>query len=97
MGEGKDFDLDIGFVFKYFGTEYTQVSISSKGYVCLGNNSNCDQFTSTIRYNHILFGLHHNLDPKRNGSGQIYYKKLNLNSLDFASAIIFLNLFNPKF
>jgi hypothetical protein len=37
-----DFELvDIGFTFKYFDSNYTQVSISSFGYVCLGYNSKC--------------------------------------------------------
>jgi hypothetical protein len=94
MGEGYyfDFDLDIGFVFKYFGTEYTQVSISSRGYVCLGNSSDCNG-----RNFHILIGLCLNLDPRREGSGQIYYKKLDSNSLDFTSTKTYLNLFNPDF
>jgi hypothetical protein len=87
-----DCDLDIGFVFKYFGTEYTQVSISSKGYVCLGNGSDCN-----CRNFHILIGLNIDLDPTREGSGQIYYKHLDSNSLDFKSAKIYLNLFNPGF
>jgi hypothetical protein len=37
------------------------------------------------------------IDPTRVGSGQIYYKNLDSNSLDFASAKIYLNLFNPQF
>jgi hypothetical protein len=93
MAEG--YDLDIGFVFKYIGTEITQVSISSKGYVCLGNNSDCDSKFS--RNFHILIGLSVSLNTRRNGSGQIYYKQLDVNSLDFVSAKIYLNLFNPKF
>jgi hypothetical protein len=32
--------VDLGFSYKYFGTDYAQVSISSNGYVCLGYNSN---------------------------------------------------------
>ena len=67
--------VDLGFTFRYFSTEYTQVSISPYGYVCLGDK----------------------LDPTREGSGQIYYKRLDSNSLDFASAKIYLNLFNPDF
>jgi hypothetical protein len=66
------------------------VSISPNGYVCLGNNSDCGSF-------HILIGLHHNLDPSREGSGQIYYKNLDSNSLDFRLVKIYLNLFNPEF
>jgi hypothetical protein len=94
MGEGYyfDFDLNIGFVFKYFGTDYTQVSISSKGYVCLGNGSDCN-----TRNFHILIGLSVSLNTRRNGSGQIYYKQLDVNSLDFVSAKIYLNLFDPEF
>jgi hypothetical protein len=83
--------VDLGFKFRYFGKEYTQVSISSKGYVCLGNGSDCN-----IRNFHILIGSPHILNTRRNGSGQIYYKRLDVNSLDFVSAKIYLNLFNPE-
>jgi hypothetical protein len=44
-----------------------------------------------------LIGLNYVFDPERVGSGQIYYKILDSNSLDFTSAKIYLNLFNPDF
>jgi hypothetical protein len=88
--------VDIGFTFKYFSTEYTQVSISSNGYVCLGYNYECYEGTRPTPFD-ILVGLNYELDPTREGSGQIYYKRLDTNSLDFTSAKIYLNLFNPDF
>jgi hypothetical protein len=88
--------VDLDFTFKYFGTEYTRVSISSNGYVCLGDNSKCWEQTRPTPFD-ILIGLNCDLDPRREGSGQIYYKRLDSNSLDFESAKIYLNLFNPEF
>jgi hypothetical protein len=88
--------VDLGFTFKYFSTEYTRVSISSNGYVCLGNNSKCDSRTRPSPHD-ILIGLNCDLNPEREGSGQIYYKRLESNSSDFTSAKIYLNLFNPDF
>ena len=73
------------------------MSISSNGYVCLGdNNSKCDWSIRPSPHD-ILVGLNIDLNPRRKGSGQIYYKRLDSNSLDFASAKIYLNLFNPDF
>jgi hypothetical protein len=88
--------VDLGFIFQYFWSDYTQVSISSNGYVCLGNNSECYRQSRPTPFD-ILIGLNIGLDPTREGSGQIYYKQLNSNSLDFTSAKVFLNLFNPEF
>jgi hypothetical protein len=88
--------VDLGFTFKYFSTEYTQVTISTNGYVCLGYNSGCRRPTRPSPYD-ILIGLNCDLDPTRKGSGQIYYKQLNSNSIYFSTAKIYLNLFNPDF
>ena len=85
--------VDLGFTFQYFWSDYTQVSISSNGYVCLGDNSECGSRTP----HDILIGLNCDLNSEREGSGQIYYKHLESNSLDFASGKIYLNLFNPDF
>ncbi len=68
------------------------MSISSKGYVCLGKSSDC--YGTNF---HILIGLCVNLNTTREGSGQIYYKNLDSSSLDFKSAKIYLNLLNPDF
>jgi hypothetical protein len=76
--------VDLGFTFKYIGTEYTQVSISSSGYVCLGDNYECRWSKRPSPYD-ILVGLNYYLDPRREGSGQIYYKQLNSNSIYFKS------------
>jgi hypothetical protein len=72
------------------------VSISSNGYVCFGNNSKCDSITRPSPYD-ILVGLNLDLDPKQDGSGQIYYKHLDSNSSDFVSSKIIVNLFDPDF
>jgi hypothetical protein len=85
--------VGLGFTFKYFGTDYTQVSISSNGYVCLGNNNyECGSTTRPSPHD-ILIGLNCDLDPEREGSGQIYFKRLDSNSIYFKS----FNLFNPGF
>jgi hypothetical protein len=88
--------VDLGFKFRYFGTGYTQVSINSNGYVCLGDNLKCGSTTRPSPFD-VLIGLNCDLNPKRKGSGQIYYKKLDFDSLDFESTKIYLNLFNPDF
>jgi hypothetical protein len=72
------------------------VSISSNGYVCLGDNYKCGSFTRPSPHD-ILIGFNCDLNPTRNGSGQIYYKKLDSNSSDFQSNKIYLNLFNSEF
>jgi hypothetical protein len=95
MDEGNEL-VDLGFTFQYFWSDYTRVSISSNGYVCLGNNSECDSYKRPSGHD-ILIGLNIDLDPRREGSGQIYYKHLDSNSLDFSSVKIYLNLFNPEF
>jgi hypothetical protein len=68
------------------------VSISSNGYVCLGNNSECGSYKRPTPFD-ILIGLNIDLDPTLEGSGQIYYKRLDSNSIYFKS----FNLFNPGF
>ena len=84
--------VDLGFTFRYIDTKYTQVSISSNGYVCLGNNSECGWNIRPSGHDKLI-GLNCDLDPRRNGSGQIYYERLDSNSFDFTS----FNLFNPGF
>jgi hypothetical protein len=88
--------VNLGFTFKYFDRAFTQVSISSNGYVCLGNNSACDRLLRPSPYD-ILVGLNYDLDSRSIESGQIYYKHLASNSSDFKSAKIHLNLFDPEF
>ncbi len=72
------------------------MSINPNGYVCLGDNSECGSFIRPSGHD-ILVGLNWDLNPTRKGSGQIYYKRLDSNSLDFESTKIYLNLFNPGF
>ena len=95
MDEGYSI-ANLDFTFVYFGKSYTQVSISSNGYVCLGNNSECHGSTLSSPHD-ILIGLNIDLDPRREGSGQIYIKDLDSNSFDFESVKIYLNLFSPDF
>jgi hypothetical protein len=88
--------VDFGFTFQYFWSDYTQVSISSNGYVCLGDNSKCNSQSRPTPFD-ILVGLNCDLDSTRKGSGQIYYKRLDSNSLDFQSTKIYLNFFDLDF
>ena len=86
-----DYEVEnLGFTYKYFGRDYTQVSINPNGYVCLGENSKCGWPTGPSPYD-ILIGLNFDLDPTREGSGQIYYTKLDSNSFDFESSICIFN------
>ena len=71
--------VNLDFNFNFYGKEYTQVSISKNGYVCLGNNTACDSPKRPSPYN-IIVGLNYDLDPLRDVSGQIYYKKLSSDS-----------------
>ena len=71
--------VDLDFNFKFYDKEYNQVSISKNGYICLGNNTACDSPKRPSPHN-IIVGLNYDLDPSREGSGQIYYKKLSSDS-----------------
>ena len=86
---------------------YTQVKISTNGYVCLGGDDDinttipgCDRITPLSPYN-ILVGLNRDLDPTQLGSGQIYYKRLSdeedASDFDFNSAKLFVNSININF
>jgi hypothetical protein len=88
--------LELGFTFKYFGRDYTQVSISLNGYVGFGNNFLCWLQTRPSPHD-ILVGLNYYLNPLNEGSGRMFYKNLDSNSSDFRTAKIYLNLFNPDF
>jgi hypothetical protein len=88
--------VNLGFNFAYFRKTYTQVSISSNGYVCMGDNSLCGQ-TSRPAPHEILVGLNYDLDTRRSGSGQIYFKDTSPDSSDFKSAKDYVNLLNSMF
>jgi hypothetical protein len=88
--------VDLGFKFRYFDNDYTQVSISFNGYVCLGDNSKCSGNKSPSPHD-ILIGLNYVVDPTSVENGQIYHKRLDSNSLDFESAKIYSNLFKSDF
>jgi hypothetical protein len=88
--------VQLDFTFKYFEREYSQLSISSNGYVCFGENADCENFERPVPHD-ILVGFNCHLDTTRTESGQIYYKDLDSNSVDFKSSKIYLNLFDPDF
>ena len=88
--------ISLEFSFTYLSTVYTQVSISTNGYVCLGNNPNCYLWDRPLSYD-ILVGLSFDLDSSRNGSGQIYYQLVASNSSFFTSATTDIRLLNPNF
>ena len=88
--------VNLGFNFAYFSKTYTQVSISSNGYVFMGANSLCGQ-TSRPSPHDILVGLNYDLDTRRSGSGQIYYQDVSSGSIDFLSAKDYVNLLNSTF
>jgi hypothetical protein len=85
--------VNLGFTFTYYGKEYTQVSISTNGYVCFGNNPQCSSTTRPSPFD-ILVGLNFDLDTTREGSGQIYYQNLSTGSVDFEKAKAFFYLLN---
>jgi hypothetical protein len=88
--------VKLDFYFTYFDTIYKEISISTNGYICFGNNEFCK---GSIRpsLSDILVTLNYDLDTTRIGSGQIYYKNLKEDSNEFILAKIYLNLFNPLF
>ena len=88
--------VQLDFIFKYFEREYSQVSTGSNGYVCFGENRECESFERPVPYD-ILVGFNCHLDTTRNESGQIYFNDLDSNSSDFKSSQIYLNLFDPDF
>ena len=88
--------VDLGYTFKYFEKEYNQLSISSNGYVCLGENTECGGYARPSPYD-IIVGLNYYLDPTKEGSGQIFYQNLSINSGDFTSAKQILKKFDSEF
>ena len=90
------FAVNLDFNFTYFRKTYTQVSISSNGYVCMGYNLLCGQITRPSPHE-ILVGLNFDLDTRRSGSGQIYYQNVSSDSIDFTSAKDYVNLLNSTF
>ena len=87
--------IDIGFKFTYLDKSYSQVSISKYGYVCLSNNKQCDSMKRPSPHD-ILVGLNYDLNPLRNGSGQIYYKSLDAIDSNF-SPKTFVSLLSSTF
>ena len=83
----------LGFNFAVGESVYTQVTISTNGYVCLGYNSNCGSITRPTLTN-MLVGLNLDLNTARSGSGQIYYQKLSQNSTFFQTSSDTVKLIN---
>ncbi len=88
--------VSLGFNFTYFKNVYDQVSISSNGYVCLGNNQFCDQISRPSPYE-ILVGLNYDLDLTKNESGQIYYQHLSEYSMYYRTAKEYVNRLDARF
>ena len=83
---------NLDFTFVYFGKSYTQVSISSNGYVCMDINTACGNRMRPSPYD-ILVGLNYDLNSMRDGSGQIYYKNIN----DSTYVSLYVNLLDSSF
>ncbi len=66
------------------------------GYVCLGNNSDCNIVIPPIK-NDIIVGLNYQLDPMRSESGKIYSKNLTYDNTEFNYNKMYVNLMNPQF
>ena len=73
------------------------MSISTNGYVCLGDNSACNAYTSLPSPYNIIVGYSVDLDSTRSGSGQIYYLSLTSGTSDFTTAKGYVNLLNAAF
>jgi hypothetical protein len=72
------------------------VSISSNGYVCLGENTECGGYVRPTPYD-IIVGLNYYLDPTKKESVQIFYQNLSINSSEFISAKQILKKFDSEF
>ena len=79
--------ISINFNFKYFGQSFTQLTISTNGYVNFG--------TSSSTSGNWISALHYDLDTRR--SGGIYYQNLNSQSSDFNSIKSDINRLNTTF
>ncbi len=88
--------VNLGFTFKYCDKTFTQVSISSNGYVCLGVNSLCSSYRRPSPHE-ILVGLNHDLNPTKIGSGQIYYVRLASDAFEFKLANTYVTVLQTSF
>ena len=87
---------NLGFNITYNGIAYSQVSISTSGYVCLGSNSACSSSVRPLTCDMIV-GLNFNLSTSRSGSGQIYFFFLPSGTSNFILAQSYANLLNSTF
>jgi hypothetical protein len=88
--------VELGFTLAYCDKSYTQVTISRNGYVCLGNNSLCSSQIRPTPYD-IIVGLNYDLNVKKIGSGQIYFKRLDSESTFFKLSQNYVSLLNSAF
>jgi len=69
--------VSLPFTFRYFGNDYTNLSISSNGWIGFGSYSSSyfsnGDIPSTDSPNNIIAGLWDDLNPTATGSGKIYY------------------------
>ena len=79
--------ISINFNFKYFGQSYSQLTISTNGYISFG--------TSSSTSGNWISAIYYDLDTRT--SGGIYYQNLNSQSVDFNSIKSDLNRLNPTF
>ena len=86
----------LSYSFKYFGTSYSQVTISTNGYVCLGSNGVCGSIGRPSPFD-IIVGLNSDLNTARSGSGQIYYQAISSISSFFTQAKSYVNLLDSTF
>ena len=88
------FIASLGFTYTYCGTAYTQVTVNTNGYVCLGSNTLCAADTRPTVHN-ILVGLNKDLNTA-SGSGQVYYQSISSGTY-FTTATTYTNTLYPSF
>ena len=74
-GDENSDTVPINFNFNYFGQSYSQLTISTNGYISFG--------TSSSTSGNWISALYYDLDTRT--SGGIYYQNLNSQSSDFNS------------
>ena len=69
--------LSLPFTFRYFGNNYTGLSVSSNGWIGFGSYTNAyysnGDIPSTESPNNIIAGVWDDLNPTGTGSGKVYY------------------------
>lgn len=77
LGDDDTQTLTLPFSFKFYGQDYTQVSVCSNGFIVLGVSTAHEYINSPIpnpsEPNNIAAGLWDDLNPLASGSGKVYY------------------------